>query len=62
MSRKLRPRKEEEDEVEKVFDKMMKGMRNEMNTVLWRIERSRDVAPEALKNMVKMGWMQWWER
>jgi hypothetical protein len=55
MSRKLRPRKEEEDEVEKVFDKMMKGMRNEMNTVLWRIERSRDVAPEALKNMVKNG-------
>jgi hypothetical protein len=30
-------------------------MRNEMNTVLWRIERSRDVSPEALKNMVKNG-------
>jgi hypothetical protein len=24
-----------------------------MNTVLWKIERSRDVSPEALKNMVK---------
>ncbi len=24
-----------------------------MSTVLWRIERSRDVSPEALKNMVK---------
>jgi hypothetical protein len=55
MSRKLRSRKEEEDEVEKVFDRMVKGMRNEMNTVLWRIERSRDVSPEALKNMVKNG-------
>jgi DNA repair exonuclease SbcCD ATPase subunit len=55
MSRKLRPRKEEEDEVERVFDKMVRGMRNEMNIVLWRIERSRDVSPEALKNMVKNG-------
>jgi hypothetical protein len=24
-----------------------------MNTVLWKIERSRDVSPDALKNMVK---------
>jgi hypothetical protein len=30
-------------------------MRNEMNTVLWKIERSRDVSPEALKNMVRNG-------
>jgi hypothetical protein len=55
MSRRLRPRKEEEDEVERVFDRLVKGMRNEMSTVLWRIERSRDVSPEALKNMVKNG-------
>jgi hypothetical protein len=34
---------------------MVKGMRNEMNTVLWKIERSRDVSPEALKYMVKNG-------
>jgi hypothetical protein len=46
MSCKLRPRKEEEDEVERVFERMVKGMRNEMNTVLWRIERSRDMSPE----------------
>ncbi len=26
-----------------------------MNTVLWRIERSRDVSPEVLQNMVKNG-------
>jgi hypothetical protein len=55
MSRKLRSRKEEEDGVEHVFDRMVKGMRNEMNTVIWRIERSRDVSPEALKNMVRNG-------
>jgi hypothetical protein len=55
MSRKLRPRKEDEDEVERVFDRVVKGMRNEMNTVLWRIERSRDVSTEALKNMVRNG-------
>ncbi len=30
----------------------MKEMRNEMNTVIWKIELSRDVSPEALKNMV----------
>jgi hypothetical protein len=55
MSRKLRSRKEEENGVEQVFDRMVKGMRNEMNTVIWKIERSRDVSPEALKNMVKNG-------
>jgi hypothetical protein len=55
MSRKLRSRKEEEDGVEQVFDRMVKGMRNEINTVIWRIERSRDVSPEALRNMVKNG-------
>jgi uncharacterized protein YejL (UPF0352 family) len=53
MSHKLRSRKEGEDGLEQVFDRMVKGMRNEMNTVLWKIERSRDVSPEALKNMVK---------
>jgi hypothetical protein len=55
MSHKLKPQKEEEGGLEQVFERMVKGMRNEMNTVLWRIERSRDVSPEALKNMVKNG-------
>jgi hypothetical protein len=55
MSRKLRSRKVDEDEVEQVFDRMVKGMRNEMNTVMWKIERSRDVSPEALRNMFKNG-------
>jgi hypothetical protein len=55
MSRRLRSQKEEENGVEQVLERMVKGMRNEMNTVLWRIERSRDVSPEALKNMVKNG-------
>ncbi len=26
-----------------------------MNTVIWKIEHSRDVSPEALKNMIKNG-------
>ncbi len=55
MSRRLRSQKEEEAGVEQVFERMIKGMRNEMNTVLWKIGRSRDVSPEALKNMVKNG-------
>ncbi len=55
MSRRLSSPKEEENGVEQVFERMVKGMRNEMNTVLWKIERSRDVSPEALKNMVKSG-------
>jgi hypothetical protein len=55
MSHRLRSHKEEENRAEQVLDRMVKGMRNEMNTVLWKIERSRDVSPEALKNMVKNG-------
>ncbi len=53
MSRRLRSRKDEEDGVEQVLERMVKGMRNEMNTVIWRIECSRDISPEALKNMVR---------
>jgi hypothetical protein len=55
MSRRLRSQREEESGVEQVFERMVKGMRNEMNTVLWKIERSRDVSPEGLKNMVRNG-------
>jgi hypothetical protein len=55
MSRRLRSQKEEENGVEHVLERMVKGMRNEMNTVLWKIERSRDVSPEAVKNMVRNG-------
>jgi hypothetical protein len=55
MARRLRSQKEEEGGVELLFERMAKGMRNEMNTVIWRIERSRDVSPEALKNMIKNG-------
>jgi chromosome segregation ATPase len=55
MSRKLRSQKEEEGGLEQVIERMVKGMRNEMSTVIWRIERSRDLSPEALKNMVKNG-------
>jgi hypothetical protein len=30
-------------------------MRNKMSTVLWKIERSRDGSPEALRKMLKNG-------
>jgi hypothetical protein len=29
------------------FQRMVKGMRNEMSTVIWKKERSRDLSPEA---------------
>jgi hypothetical protein len=32
-----------------------KGMRKKMSTVLWRIERSRDVSPEPIKSMLQNG-------
>jgi hypothetical protein len=55
MSHRIRSQKEEENGVESVIKRMVKGMRNEMNTVIWKIERSRDVSPEALKKMVMNG-------
>jgi hypothetical protein len=55
MSRRLRSQKDVESGVEHVLERMVKGMRNDMNTVIWKIERSRDVSPEALKNMVRNG-------
>jgi hypothetical protein len=48
-------RKEGEKEVEQVIEKMVKGMRKKMSTVLWRIERSRDVSPEPIKSMLQNG-------
>ncbi len=38
-----------------VFERMVKGMRNEMSTVLSRIERSRDLSLEAIRGMLKNG-------
>jgi hypothetical protein len=55
MSHRLRLQKEEENGMEQVLERMVKGMRNEMNTVIWKRERCRDVLPEALKYMVKNG-------
>jgi hypothetical protein len=55
MSRKLRTRKLEECEVDRVFERVVNGMRNEMSTALWRIERSRDGSPDALKKLLKNG-------
>ena len=45
--------KEIEFELGYVFDRMVKGMRNEMNTALWKIERSRDLSPEAIRCMLR---------
>jgi hypothetical protein len=55
MASNLRSMSKEEFELGHVFERMVEGMRNEMNTVLWKIERSRDVAPEALKGMMRKG-------
>ncbi len=55
MSRKLRTRQMEECEIERVVKKAVNGMRNEMSTVLWRIERSRDGSPEAFRKLLKNG-------
>ncbi len=41
MSRRLRSQKEEETGVEQVFKRKVKGMRNEVDTVLLKIELSR---------------------
>jgi hypothetical protein len=45
----------EECVIERVVEKAVNGMRNEMSTVLWRIERSRDGSPEALRKLFKNG-------
>jgi hypothetical protein len=51
----LRSAKEDEVGMGHIFERMVNGMRNEMNTVLWKIERSRDISPEALNIMIKNG-------
>ncbi len=38
-----------------VFERVVEGIWNEMSTVLWRIELSRDGSPEALKKLIKTG-------
>jgi hypothetical protein len=55
MSRKLRSRKVEEREIGQVLERAVKGMRNEMSTVLWKIKRSRDNSLKALKKMFRNG-------
>ncbi len=46
---------ENEFELGYVFKRMVKGMRNEMSTVLWKTERSRDLSPEPIRCMLKNG-------
>jgi hypothetical protein len=53
MARKLRSWKDDECKVEQVFERVVSRMRNDMSAVLWRIERSRDGSPEALKKLLK---------
>ena len=55
MARRMTSTKEVQFELGYVFEKMVKGMRNEMSTVLWKIERSRDLSPEAIRGMLKNG-------
>jgi hypothetical protein len=55
LSRKLGARKNEARFIGKVFERVVEGMRNEMSTVLWRIEWSRDCSPKALKKFMRTG-------
>jgi hypothetical protein len=55
MAHRLRSAKEDEFELGFVFERMVKGMRNKMNTEIWKIERSTDMSPEAIRNMIKNG-------
>jgi hypothetical protein len=55
IAHRLRSAKEDEFELGYVFERMVKGMGNKMNTIIWKNERSRDMSPEALRNMIKNG-------
>jgi hypothetical protein len=55
MAPRLRSMKDDEIELGHVLERMVKGMRKEMSTVLRELERSRDMSPEVLKNMVRTG-------
>jgi hypothetical protein len=39
-----------------VFERTVKGMRDEVCTVLWELERNRDVSSEALRCLMRNGW------
>jgi hypothetical protein len=51
----LRSAKENEFELGHVKERMVKGLRNELNTVLWKMESSSDMSSEVLRNMIKTG-------
>jgi hypothetical protein len=55
MARRLRSAEEDKSGLRHVFERMVKRMRNKVNTVLWKIERSRHMSPQALKSMIKIG-------
>ncbi len=37
-----------------VFERIVKGTGNEMSTVIWKKERSRDLSPESIRGMLKI--------
>jgi restriction endonuclease len=47
--------KENEFDLGDAFDRVVKGLQNEMNAVISKIEQSRDTSPEGLKSMIKTG-------
>jgi hypothetical protein len=62
MRQKWRSSKEDEEESkENVFElgyaleRMVKRRRNEMSTVLWKIQRNGDLSPEGTRCMLKKG-------
>jgi hypothetical protein len=42
-------------ETGKAFEEIVKGMRHEMEEVIWKIESSVELSPESLKSMLKHG-------
>ncbi len=47
--------KENDFDLRDAFDRVVKGLQNEMNAVISKIEQSRDTSPDGWKSMIKTG-------
>jgi hypothetical protein len=48
--------------LEEGLRKRVRDMRDEMNVLIWKIERSRDILQEGMKAIVRKGSRQWLEQ
>jgi hypothetical protein len=55
MAEKLRSSKMSDSVLEEGLRKDVRDMRDEMNILLWKIERSRDITQEGMKGIVRKG-------